>query len=62
MRTIDPPSFISGSAFCTVNRVPLTLVENILSNCSSVIDPSGGGPASRIGEQHVDRSGVVPHD
>src|SRR5260370_35746971 len=36
MRMIDPPSFISGKAFCTVNSVPFTLRSKSLSKCSSV--------------------------
>src|SRR5216683_1427369 len=40
-RMIELPSFRSGSAFCTVNRRPLTLTLNVLSKCSSVIAPSG---------------------
>src|SRR5579862_4013070 len=41
VRMIEPPSFISGRAFCTVKSVPLTLPSNVLSKCSSVIAPSG---------------------
>jgi len=37
-RMIELPSLRSGSAFCAVNRRPLTLA---LSKCSSVIVPSG---------------------
>ena len=33
---IDPPSFISVKAFCTVNNVPFTLRSKSLSKCSSV--------------------------
>src|SRR6202040_993229 len=36
LRMIEPPSFSSGKAFCTVNSVPLTLMLNSLSKCSSV--------------------------
>jgi IstB-like ATP binding protein len=36
MRMIDPPSFIRGKAFCTVNSVPLTLRSKSLSKRSSV--------------------------
>src|SRR6202011_332869 len=35
-RMIDPPSFIRGKAFCTVNSVPFTLRSKSLSKCSSV--------------------------
>jgi hypothetical protein len=35
------PSFRSGSAFCTVNSVPLTLMLNSLSECSAVTTPKG---------------------
>src|SRR6266567_4656098 len=38
---IEPPSFSSGKAFCTVNSVPLTLMLNSLSKCSSVTAPKG---------------------
>ena len=40
-RMIDPPSFISGRAFCTVNKVPRTLTLNVSSNPFSVMEPSG---------------------
>src|SRR6476646_5324041 len=40
-RMIDPPSFISGRAFYTVNRVPRTLTLNVSSKPFSVIEPSG---------------------
>lgn len=40
-RITELPSFKSGSAYCTVNRRPLTLALNVLSKCSSVIAPSG---------------------
>ena len=33
---IEPPSFISVKAFCTVNTVPFTLRSKSLSKCSSV--------------------------
>jgi hypothetical protein len=33
---IDPPSFISVNAFCTVNNVPFTLRSKSFSKCSSV--------------------------
>jgi hypothetical protein len=36
LRMIEPPSFSSGKAFWTVKSVPLTLMLNILSKCSSV--------------------------
>ena len=38
---IDPPSRISGRAFCTVNNVPRLFREKIVSNCSSLIVPNG---------------------
>src|SRR5712691_6979583 len=38
---IEPPSFSSGKAFCTVNSVPLTLMLNSLSKRSSVTAPKG---------------------
>src|SRR5882724_5073254 len=41
LRMIEPPSFSSGKAFCTVNSVPLTLMLNSLSKCSSVTAPKG---------------------
>src|SRR5580704_3351026 len=41
MRTTDPPSRRSGSAFCTVKSTPFTLVPKMRSKCSSVIEPSG---------------------
>src|SRR5580693_5610389 len=34
------PSLRRGSAFCTLNRRPLTFALNVLSKCSSVIAPS----------------------
>src|SRR5439155_17320268 len=40
-RMIDAPSESSGSAFCTVNRTPLTLMSKIESKNSSVIVPKG---------------------
>ena len=39
--TTDPPSFNSGSAFCTVKIVPFTLVSKVWRYCSSVMAPSG---------------------
>ena len=38
---MEPPSFSSGKAFCTVNSVPFTLMLNSLSKCSSVTAPKG---------------------
>src|ERR1700733_1152624 len=35
---IDPPSFNSGNAFCTVKRVPRTFRSKVLSKWCSVID------------------------
>src|SRR3984885_14158058 len=43
---IEPPSFISGNAFCTVNNVPFTLMSNCLSKCSSVILPKAANSAT----------------
>lgn len=40
-KTIEPPSWSSRSAFCTVNRSPFTVIPNILSKCASVIAPNG---------------------
>ena len=40
-RMIYPPSFISGRAFCTVNKVPRTLTLNVSSKPFSVMEPSG---------------------
>jgi hypothetical protein len=37
----EPPDRINGSAFCTVNKVPLTFTSKTLSNCSSLIAPKG---------------------
>ncbi|MGB6528914.1 MAG: hypothetical protein WBF33_12475 [Candidatus Nitrosopolaris sp.] len=41
VKMMEPPSRNNGSAFCTVNRTPLTLMLNILSKWDSVIDPKG---------------------
>src|SRR5258706_3345123 len=41
MRMMEPPARINESAFCTVNRVPLTFTSKTLSNCSSLIAPKG---------------------
>ena len=66
-RIIDPPSLRSGSAFWTVKRVPFTLIAKILSKWSSVISPSAAnsprtrGSDTRIGEQNIDRSGLILH-
>jgi hypothetical protein len=43
---IEPPSFIRGRAFCTVNSVPLILMLKSLSKCSSVIFPIGANSAT----------------
>jgi len=40
-KIIEPPSLKIGSAFCTVNNSPFTLILNNLSKCSSEIFPSG---------------------
>src|ERR1700682_2758704 len=45
MRMIDPPSFISAKAFCTVNNVPFTLRSKSLSKCSSVRLAKGANSA-----------------
>ena len=44
-KMIEPPSWKIGSAFCTVNKSPLTLMPNILSKCSSEISPNGANCA-----------------
>ena len=61
MDTIDPlmtiaaPAGISGSAFCTVKSVPLTLIPKYLSKCASVTCPSGtNSPAPGVGEEDVE--------
>src|SRR5713101_3078659 len=52
---IEPPSFSSGKALCTVNSVPLTLMLNSLSKCSSVTAPKGtNSPTPGIGENNID--------
>ena len=52
---IEPPSRNSGSAFCTVNSSPLTLMLKIRSKCSSVIEPRGANsPTPGVGEHDVD--------
>src|SRR5258708_13754739 len=61
---MEPPSFSSGKAFCTVNSVPLTLMSKSLSKCSSVIFPRGANSATpAIGEDDIDsalgRDGLV---
>src|SRR5438552_14943119 len=40
-RMMEAPSGSSGSAFCTVNRSPFTLMSKIESYSSSVSEPSG---------------------
>ena len=40
-RMIDPPSFMSGIAFCTVKKAPQTLTLNVSSEPFSVMEPSG---------------------
>ena len=40
-KMIEPPSRKIGSAFCTVNNSPFTLILNNLSKCSSEIFPKG---------------------
>ena len=52
---IAPPSTISGSAFCTVNNRPFTLMSKSLSKCASVTAfERGEFGYSGIGEQDVD--------
>src|SRR4029077_9806559 len=52
---IEPPSFRSGNAFCTVNSVPLTLMLNSLSKCSSVTAPKGTNFANAgVGENNIE--------
>ncbi|MNC73571.1 hypothetical protein D3C75_1247920 [compost metagenome] len=41
VRITEAPSTSNGKAFCTVNKVPRTLVPKMRSKCSSVIAPSG---------------------
>src|ERR1700733_8736149 len=41
---IEPPSFNSGKAFCTVNSVPFTLMLNSLSKCAD----------AGVGENNID--------
>jgi hypothetical protein len=41
VRMIEPPSFRRAKVFCTVNSVPIALMLNILSQCSSLILPKG---------------------
>jgi hypothetical protein len=41
VRTMVPPSAISGRAFCTVKRTLFTLRLKILSKCSSLTASSG---------------------
>src|ERR1700681_2857466 len=55
---IDPPSFIRGKAFCTVNNVPFTLRSKSLSKCSSVRLAKGANSAmpAGIGDQDIDLS------
>ena len=43
VRMIEPPSPISGSAFCTVKIAPFTLVSKVSSMCAAVISPSLSG-------------------
>src|SRR5271167_3596532 len=38
---IRPPSFIIGSAFCTVKNTPRALVSKVRSKCSAVTAPVG---------------------
>ena len=46
VRMIEPPAFISGSAFCTVNSVPFTFTVKTLSKLSSEILPRGSSAPS----------------
>ena len=41
VKMIGPPSLKIGSAFCTVNNSPFTLMLNNLSKCSSEIFTNG---------------------
>ena len=58
----DAPSFSSGSAFCTVNSMPLALLPNV---CVEVLlgDLLQGGElaAAGVGEEHVDAPVVAGH-
>src|SRR5258707_8736905 len=63
LRMIEPPSFSRGKAFCTVNSVPLTLMLNSLSKCSSVTAPKGANsptPAlAKTTRYPLDREGLT---
>ena len=59
---MDPPSLNSGSAFCTVKRVPRTFKSNVLSKCCSVISSQREGLAyAGAREQDVDLA-LFPFD
>ena len=54
---IEAPSGISGSAFCTVNRRPFTLMSKIESKRFSVIEPSAAysaTPARDLSEEAIE--------
>ena len=53
LRMMEAPSFISGKAFCTVKRSPLTLLLKVLSKCSSVMDEEQLSAAG-VGKENVD--------
>ena|ERR1700722_10640710 len=54
---IEPPSFRSRNAFCTVNSAPFTLMLKNLSKCSSVTAPEGNKFANAgVGERNIDSS------
>ena len=61
LRTIDPPSFSSGSAFCTVKSVPFTLVSKV---AGEVLLGDGAEreqvAAAGIGEEDVDLRVLLP--
>jgi len=56
---MEPPSFNSGRAFCTVNSAPFTLVLNSLSKCSSVM-LQGGKLPSPAGEEQRQFAALPP--
>jgi len=54
---MEAPCGNRGSAFCTVNSRPLTLVLNVLSKCSSVIArPWGEFSTASIGKDDIEMS------
>src|SRR5882757_4806729 len=54
--TIALPGRINGSAFCTVNKVPLKLIPTYFSNCASVT--TGKGANSHLHARTAFRSQV----